>query len=390
MKISEELIKQVDNGIAGKNGSIPFPVAKLDNYLEIAKNTNYLIVGDTGSGKSSTTHDLILNIMDWYYDNQSEDLKLSVIYFGMERKQYMYSARWVSRMIFLKENRYISVKKILGRVRVDGKIVKLDQEEYELVVKYAKIFDKWEEDDTFVCIEGTHNPTGIKIFIDNFAAKHGKIIPRKEDDVLGKKTYEPHHPNHIVLIVTDYVGVLDAEKDENGQKKLRLDKFSWIMRRNRDLYGFSPINVQQLSRAVNDYTRLKLNDLKPKLSDIADTSELARDADVVLAIFEPFRYVTQDTTTDLLGYELNKLRDKYGYKYYRSLHILKSSFDGDGIAVGAAFHPMTGTLKAMPKLPSEMRDGDYQSITDGSYFVKKELKPLKLVLKEENSEDYLS
>ena len=46
-------------------------------------------------------------------------------------------------------------------------------------------------------------------------------------------------------------------------------------------------------------------------------------ADVVLAIFEPYRYLPEDTLRDLLGYELMKLRDSRGFKFYRSIHILK-------------------------------------------------------------------
>src|SRR6187402_2449732 len=48
MSLYQNLMKEVDNGLIGRNGSIPFPIAKLDQYLEIAKNTNYLLVGDTG------------------------------------------------------------------------------------------------------------------------------------------------------------------------------------------------------------------------------------------------------------------------------------------------------------------------------------------------------
>lgn len=375
MNLYKALMSEVDNGIKGKNGSIPFPVAKLSDYLEIAKNTNYLLIGDTGAGKSSFAQDLILNILDWYHINQGSDIKLSIIYFGMERKMYMYSAKWVSRMILLREGFLIPVKKILGRKRIWNtqskalEIDKLTKKEYELVEKYAQIFNTWEKDDTLIAIEGTWNPSGISIFIEDFAKKHGTIHPRKEG-ILEKPTYIPTHDNHIVLIVTDYVGVLDEEKDKaTGIKKMRLDKYSQTMRKARDVYSFSPINIQQMNRSASDISRLKLNDLKPKLSDIADTSELARDADVVIAIYEPYRYVTSDITQDLIGYELNKLRDEKGYKYYRSLHILKSSFDGDGINVGVAFEPETGIIKAMPKKPSEMLESDYKSITDKTYFL---------------------
>ena len=373
MSLFESLKTEIDNGLKGRNGSIPFPVAKLDDYLEISKNTNYLLIGDTGSGKSSIAQDLILNVLDWYLVNKSDDIKLSVIYFGMERKMYMYSAKWISRIIFLNEGILIPTKKILGRKRVwngtSMEVETLTPSEYALIMKYGQIFDEWEKDDTFVAIEGTHNSTGISKYLEAFAKKHGTLKSRGEG-VLDKQTYTPHHDNHIVLVVTDYVGVLDPEKDENGVKKQRLDKYSATMRKARDVYGFSPINIQQMNRNVSDINRLKLNDLKPKLADIADTSELARDADVVLAIFEPFRYVTNEVKTDLLGYDLWSLRDEKGYKYYRSLHILKSSFDGDGINVGVAFMPQVGLIKAMPRKAKEMQESDYKSIISGDYFLR--------------------
>jgi hypothetical protein len=367
---------EVKKGLEGKNGSIPFPIAKLDEYIDIAKNTNYLLVGDTGGGKTSVAHEMILNILEWYDENKTPDLKLSLIYLGMERKQYNYTAKWVSRSIFKNEGIYIPVKKILGRLRKRderGRLTKeydtLTEEEIGYITYYSQIFKKWQEDKTFIVVEGTHNPTGIKIFIDKFAKEHGILHDREEGDPLAKQKYVSHHPNHIVLIVTDYVGVLDKEKDDSGIKKNRLDIYSANQRRARDLYGFSPFNIQQLSREVSNVTRLKLNDVKPKLSDIADTSELARDADVVLAVFEPFRYLPEDIETDLVGYDLKRLKDAKGYKYYRSLHILKSSFDGDGITMGCAFHPMTGIILPMPKKPGEMEQSDYEYITSGQYFL---------------------
>ena len=375
MSLYTNLMIEVEKGLLGKNGSIPFPIRKLDEYVDIAKNTNYLLVGDTGGGKTTLAHEIMIGVLDWYYKYKTEDLKLNLIYLGMERKQYNYSAKWVSRMIFMNEGVYVPVKKILGRLRkrndkgqLTAEYDKLTEDEIGYIKHYGKIFNKWEDDGTFICIEGTHNPTGIKIFIDNFAKKHGTIVDR-EDGPLEKPKYIPNHNNHIVLIVTDYVGVLDKEKDDLGVKKNRLDLYSSIMRRARDLYGFSPINIQQLNRGTSDINRIKLNDVKPKLSDIADTSELARDADSVIAIFEPFRYLPDDTDTDIIGYNLKKLKDNRGYKYYRTLHILKSSFDGDGIIMGCAFHPMTGIIKPMPKSPDKMEDADYESIINQSYFL---------------------
>src|SRR5690348_8341033 len=128
MSLYEGLMHEVRKGLQGKNGSIPFPLAKMDDYLDIAKNTNYLLVGDTGSGKTSVAHELMLNILDWYYKYKSNDLKLNLIYLGMERKQYNYSAKWVSRAIFKEQGIYVPVKKILGRLRKRNEKGKLTSE----------------------------------------------------------------------------------------------------------------------------------------------------------------------------------------------------------------------------------------------------------------------
>ena len=40
-----------------------------------------LVIGNTGSGKSSIAQDMILNILNWYYKYKTEDIKLSIIYF---------------------------------------------------------------------------------------------------------------------------------------------------------------------------------------------------------------------------------------------------------------------------------------------------------------------
>ena len=52
------------------------------------------------------------------------------------------------------------------------------------------------------------------------------------------------------------------------------------------------------------------------------------------------------------------------------IYILKSSFDGDGINVGVAFHPQTGIIRAMPRRAKEMQESDYKSIISGDYFLR--------------------
>lgn len=364
IKLKENLNEEIIRGREGKNTTIPISLTKLGDYIEIGRNTMYTIGGITGSGKSTIVQEIfLLSVMDWWMKNKGKtSLKLSVIYFGMERKMFMYAAKWISRAIFKEQGITIPYIKILHR---RGK--SLDSTEQKLVNIYMDKFDEWQEDDSLIVFEGTKNPTGISIFIDNFAKKHGEIIPRKDGE-LESKSYKSDHENHLVLIITDHIGILKPEKVD-GKTKSNLDKFSTAMREARDLYGFSPVVVQQLNRSVSDVTRLKLNDTIPKLSDFAETSTTSHDSDVVLALLDPYSVLPEGTSTDIAGYNLQKLKDERGAKFYRSLHILKNSFDSNGIFIPLAFHPYFGIFKDMTKKAKDMTDDDYKAIVDGSYFL---------------------
>lgn len=368
MNIYEDIIKEIDKGLEGKNETIPFPIKGLEEYLDIAKNTMYVLGGSTGSGKSTIAVEVfITGVIRWYLENKpkmKDTIKVSIMYFGMERKQVMLTAKLLSRFIFEDQGVEIAPKKILGRTKE-----KLTEEEMGLVKHYAEKFKEWQEDDLFMCSEGSKNATGIKIFIDNFAERHGKVNKRGEG-VLDERTYTPNHPNHVVLIITDHLTLLRAEKDgTSGQRKQRLDKFSETMRTARDLYGYSPVIVQQLNRSLSDVNRLKLGDTLPKLSDFAETSDTQNDADVVIALLDPWRVLGNDADEDILRYKLKKLKDNRGKKFYRSMHILKNTYGADGISLPLAFHPIYGIFKRMPKLAQEMSESDYHQITSGEFFL---------------------
>lgn len=364
INLYDNLKEQIDKGLSTKDVTIPFAIEKLNWYLDIAPNTMTTIGGITGSGKSTGAQELyIFSVLDWYLQNKGKtDLKLSIIYFGMERKMFMYTSKFISRKIFQEEGINISFKKILGR----GK-ERLTESELKIVYKYMEILKQWQEDETLICFEGSKNPTGISKFVEEFAKKHGEIIPR-QNDVLGSKSYKSKYKNHLVLLITDHAGLLKSEKVD-GVKKQNIDKFSDTMRDARDLYGFSPVIVQQLNRSVMDVNRLKLSDTLPKLSDFAETSQTSHDSDVVLALYDPYAVLPSDTTRDFAGYELSKLKDEKGAKFYRTLHILKNSFDSNGITIPLAFNPYYGIFKEMPKKANEMTSADYENITNGNYFL---------------------
>ena len=54
MGLSEQLHREIENGRNGKAGIIPVAYDRFGLYLDIAKNSSYVIGGETGSGKSTS------------------------------------------------------------------------------------------------------------------------------------------------------------------------------------------------------------------------------------------------------------------------------------------------------------------------------------------------
>jgi replicative DNA helicase len=367
MSLSSELDHQIQVARKGKSGVIPVAYNRVKDYIDIAKNTLYSIAGETGVGKSTLAVDMFLvNPIMWYLANKNDNIKLSVIYLSMERKLYMMTSRIISRLIYEEQGIEIPPKKILGR---NGGY-QLTDSEYALVQEYYKRIDEWEKDDVLICQEGSKNSTGISMFLEEFAKRNGKITLKDKEDksyenILAKpKTYEPTHPNHIVIIITDHIGILTPE-DKGAKTKSTIDVFSRVMREARDVYGFSPVIVQQMNRNLSDVHRHKMGELKPKLSDIADSSNTSHDSDVVIILHDPLRHNGEVREA---GFDVKRFKDKFHRNFYRSLHIVKNSFEASDVPFPMGFHPIYGMLATLPR-GDKITEDIYREVLSGQYFL---------------------
>jgi hypothetical protein len=112
--------------------------------------------------------------------------------------------------------------------------------------------------------------------------------------------------------------------------------------------------------------RIKNGDVEPQLEDFSESSSTQNDADVVLALFDPIRYKVADPS----GYSLERLKDQFGAKYFRSLRIIKNSYGSDDLRIGLGFLGELGLFKEL-KRAKEMNDSDYESVTSKSFFLNK-------------------
>ena len=97
-----------------------------------------------------------------------------------------------------------------------------------------------------------------------------------------------------------------------------------------------------------------------------ESSQTQDDADVILALFDPMRYKVADPS----GYDLNKLKDEFGAKYFRSVRLIKNSYGEDDIRIGLGFLGQVGMFKELPKR-KDITDSDYQSVVNKTFFLNK-------------------
>lgn len=353
----DKLAGAVQDGMDGKNSGIPMGFNRLNRYVGIRKSLYFLIGGNTGSGKTSFVDDaFVLNPYDWMISKEGRNsgITLRIWYRSMERSRTYKLAKWVSRRIFLDHGIIITVPKLLGWTE------KMTDEEHKLFLTYENYMKQMEKYITI--IDGPENPVGIAKELRRFALTLGKIVQMDPEDEYSK-VYVPNDPNMVVIVLIDHIGLLKTTKD-HPTKKEAIDKMSDELRYARDYFGFTPVVVSQFNRSISNPMRIKAGDVEPQLEDFADSSQTQNDADIVMSLFDPVRYKVADPS----GYDLNKLKDQYGAKYFRNIRLLKNSYGEDDIRIGLGFLGQIGMFKELPKR-KDMTDSDYENVINHSYFL---------------------
>lgn len=356
MSIFDDLNKEVQDGMAGRNSGIPMGFSRLNNHISIRKSNNYLLGGYTGSGKTSLLDDaFVLNPVDWYLQNYHKtEIRFKIIYWSMERNKKFKLMKWISRKIFLDTGRIIPVTRLMGWVSEGNR---LTRDEHDIFLTYRDYIEAILE--VVTIIDGPENPTGIRNYMRAYHLQNGII---EEIDEF-HKIYLPNNPHLITLKIKDHLGLQKKEKILPTIKEV-IDKSSADDRYDRDFCGISSVNLSQFNRDISNPMRIKNGDVEPMIEDFKDSGNTQEDADVILALFDPMRYKVPDT----IGYDLNRLRDSNRMKKYRSLKILKNSYGSDDIKIGLAFQPEIGLFKEMPKVV-DTTPAVYDSILDNSYFL---------------------
>jgi hypothetical protein len=401
-KYEQGFLSQLDASQRGEITYLPNALEGVGDVYNLMPSRYTLISGATGAGKTSFA-DFEYVLAPWSYLEKLEDSEIywEVNYFSLERKQMFKHAKWVSWMIYRDDNdMLLSPDQILGwkngPLNTAGyNLVRSYDDEMSGLLEHVMIKDGKVSPKVLSRIINTRalalgdyyytddigvyyrdNPVYIKRFEDDNFIEESKTGPRKfmglshngEDFKLYEDDYRyfMYKKKSFVFFVIDGINLL-------GDKDV-IDEISMELANARDRFGFSPVIVTQQNRAMGDIQRMKLhgNDLSPQLEDIFKSSQMGFDADLILGLFDPYRYKAYDKEGKYGGYCINpiegheaSMRTPGGINRFRSMHILKNSFGADGGKFGMKFLGECNHFETLPHPDDILMQKIYAQVRSG-------------------------
>lgn len=335
----------------GSINTIPSPFKRFSrDFLGWEQSTYYIFTSFTKGGKSQLVSYLLFNSLLWCYENEKRTgISMKILYFNLEETKRKVMIRLYSWLLMNKYNTRISssdLKSSDNNKPLDKNI--LDILQTEEATKILKYFED------HIIFSSESNPTGIHKFCKRYAEEHGtmktKTITIKDELGFNKEcqvfdSYSPSNPDEYVMCLIDTINLVETEKNYN--KKQTIDKMSEycaLYLRNR--YGYSPIVIQQQNTDNESIESIKFNRVRPTTAGLGDSKYTSHDANIVLGIFNPFKFGLESYLQDEHGisYNIRLFKDKF-----RTLEVLVNR-DGElGGIIGLFFDGATCTWRELPR-----------------------------------------
>ncbi len=323
----EYLQQRRDKLLNGGINCVPSPFVRFsDDFIGIEQAKMYLCSAGTKVGKTQLGSFLFLYTPLLYAYYNKDKIKLTVFYYPLEETPQDITERFMSFLLF---------KLSKGRIRIsptDLKSTKNDrpvsQEVLDLLnsEEYMNILTFFEETVTF---SESRNPTGVYNEVRKYMQENGTVITKKQKvrDDFGKTKevdafdhFIPNNPNEYVIVIVDHVSLIQAERGMT--LKQSIDKLSeyFVLLRNR--YGVTIVCIQQQALDMESLDAYKENRLRPSPTGLGDSRYTARDCNVMLGLFSPFRFELDN----YYGYDIKKFRD--------NIRFLEVCINRGGVAGG--------------------------------------------------------
>ncbi|MHA2182985.1 MAG: DnaB-like helicase C-terminal domain-containing protein [Promethearchaeota archaeon] len=327
-----ELKQNIQRGIDGLNKGLPTGFERLNQHISNIQQKRYTTIGGaTGTGKTAYVDSAYLfHPYEFLKANPDYHHSLEVIYYSLEIPPEEKLAKFVCFKLWEQYG-----------INIDSKVLysegdfKIPPEVIPLIDKMEEYFAKMQE--KVLTFRSSMSPNYMYKDVMSYAEKRG-VVERNKDGVV--INYTPHDPNLITEIIIDHANLITPNAEDKGNQKAAIDRASKMLVFFRNMFKFSPIVVSQFNRGIEGMDRKQMDSQEPQLSDFKETGATQEDANVVIGLFNPFRYGMKVHR----GYPVSEIKRRY-----RSAHVLKNRGGADGLVVGLHFLGEIGKFKELPK-----------------------------------------
>lgn len=338
------LQERKDKILNGGINSIPSPFIRFSNdFIGVEQGKYYCVTASTKGAKTQFASFVFIYTPLLYAYHHPEQLRIKIFYYPLEETPEDIMKRFMSHLLFMLSKGKIRISVTdLQSSKNDNPVEQnvldtLKQEEYMNILEY------FEEHIQF---STSRNPTGVYNEVKRYMEENGTVHKRKQkvkDDFGTTKEvdafdyYEPNDPNEYVIVFTDHASLIQVERGMT--LKQSVDKLSeyFVVLRNR--YNVTPVLVQQQAFSQESLDNYKEKRLRPDSQGLADSKYSARDANLLLGLFSPFKFELKE----YLGYDISKFRDNI-----RFLEVILNRGGVAGGIVALFFDGATCTFNELP------------------------------------------
>lgn len=328
-RVVKGLVTRKERIESGQINCIPFGLPRFEKEFPGVEQKTYLqISASTKVGKTQITDFLFMYQTLMYAYKHSEQVRIKVFYFSLEMSKEQKYQQMLCHILFRMSK---------GKIRIDPKDLRSTKADKPLPQQILEILGTDEYQDFFeffeksvVFIDQIRNPFGIYSFVRDYASTHGVQYKKKvnfTDNHTGEVKeheiddyYEPDDPDEYVIVIVDHMALLTPEKGTTTRDAMvELSSKYFIKLRNK--YKYIPVAVIQQAAAQESNENKKLNKLRPTLDGFGDAKVIARDADLILGLFSPYRH----EIPEYMGYNITHWKDNI-----RFLEIIAGREGGGG------------------------------------------------------------
>lgn len=357
MKISEQIIAEINRGREGLNHGISMGLPKLEEVIDgVTRETYTLIMSNSGSGKTSFA--LYAYVYKPLVQHLNDD-DFRILYFSLEMNEISLYIKLLSIYIFETYGIELSYKEILSR----KKEYILSKEHYELVKECMPWVDKVS--------------SKLEIYDKHASANTVYAILKERLKAIGRfeetdtrLVYIPNNPNLIYNVIIDHIGLITPSK--NNKLKDEIDLLSSYLVTLREKCGISPVVIQQANREQGNIERFKQGKSAFTVNDTKDSGNPVQDCNIMLALYNPNR----DSLKTYRKYNISELGNSF-----RSMMVLKNRYGDCDVEIGINFFGGINTFAELPR-PDEIYD--YEKYKDPYWILNKKDNNLIEEKKDEN------